>query len=318
MKACTSETLELQQVHYIGWGEPLLHPQFGALVDIVKSDFPAALQMATTAGNVCFEAAVGAAPLDNLIVSCDGARQESYEKYRRGGNFADVQRFMQQAKRAGRKDLHVEWKYILFEFNDSDDEILAAQTIAEDLGIDSLLFIVTNSKWRSRRYGVNNILSLPLRSKIASVAPAAAMDTIFLDGKVEIPSPPKDKGMIGYIDKCWISAGKFLTIEGWALDESGKYIEQIELLIEGEVRARTRTTQRRVDVLRAFPHAEGSKSGFMFRLPVDPANPPELIELRVAQGHEQSAFGGHVRWVGHGSQIKQRKDLPTYSNSATA
>src|SRR5207248_11755145 len=67
--------------------------------------------------------------LDLLRVSIDGAFPENYERYRVGGNLNTVLQFLKTlriARRQHGRSLQVEWKYILFEWNDSDDEIRRA------------------------------------------------------------------------------------------------------------------------------------------------------------------------------------------------
>ena len=149
---------------------------------------------AHTSGNVKFNP--GMLELDYIIVSVDGARQESYEQYRVGGKFEmsiDFMRELLAARRAFsnrfskrrfrellalpderirhyfklprrllryaiRKRPHapllpvVQWKYILFEHNDSDEEITLAQRMAGELGVDEMQFVLSHTSNRSRRF----------------------------------------------------------------------------------------------------------------------------------------------------------------------
>ena len=207
----------------------------------------------------------------------------------------------------------LEWKYILFEHNDSDEDILRAQEIAEDVGVDSLLFIITNSKWHSERFTVDHLNDLPLRSPIATVSPAAAMNAVAFDCRIV---PDHTQGL-GFIDKCTISVGKFLTVEGWALDESGAYASGVELLIDNAIRAKTRTTLRREDVLAAYPRSAGGRSGFMFRVPVNVDALPNSIKVRVSGASGETTVGGQTIWVSSSPGIKTRADLPSPQRAGT-
>ncbi len=149
VKGCNAENINIEQVHYIGWGEPLMHDRFEELPNIVKRTFPLASQTVTTAANVEFRRSMGSAPLDSIVVSADSSRQSAYERYRRGGHMQTVFKFMADCKRHGHNGIFPEWKYILFEWNDSNEDVLEAQRIGDDLGVDSLLFIITSSKWAS-------------------------------------------------------------------------------------------------------------------------------------------------------------------------
>jgi hypothetical protein len=54
------------------------------------------------------------------------------------------------------------WKYIVFECNDSDEENYAAQHLAQDLGVDTLMFVFTHSEGRSRRWTTDNVANFPI------------------------------------------------------------------------------------------------------------------------------------------------------------
>lgn len=310
VESARTDGITIDQVHYIGWGEPLMHGDFRALFDIVKNGAPEANQMVTTAGNVDFRSTVGDAALDRLIVSCDGSRQEPYGRYRRGGDLETVIRFMRDCRRYGDPGTFLEWKYILFEFNDSDADLLRAQEIADEIGVDSLLFIITNSKWHSERFTVDSPERVPLVSPVASMSPAAAMNAVAIEARGFRPSPETGEGR-GHIDLCTVSVGKFLTVEGWALDRSGAAVDRIELLIDGEVRARSRTNLRRLDVVAVHPDAAGANCGYLFRLPVDPAALPGTVEVRCSGPSGAFVLGGRPNWRMSSSGLKRRRDLPS-------
>ena len=79
--------------------------------------------------------------LDEIIVSLDGVNQETYERYRVGGNFDHVIRgakFLTQAKHElDSKTPFVNLQFIVFRHNESDIE--EAERIAKDLGADKFL-----------------------------------------------------------------------------------------------------------------------------------------------------------------------------------
>ncbi len=309
VQSCNEDKIEIEQVHYIGWGEPLLHENFRGLYEIVKAGVPCAHQVVTTAANVDFRSTIGDSAIDRIVVSVDGSNQAAYEQYRRGADFAKALRFMRDGRTYGHPETFFEWKYILFDHNDSDDDILAAQRIAEDVGVDSLLFIITNSKWHSKRYTVNNVQDLPIRSNIASISPSAAMNAVAFECRI---ATLHSQGL-GFIDKCVISIGRFLTVEGWALDTNGGYASSIELLLDGIVRFKTRTSLRRDDVLAAYPNSAGGRSGFMFRVPPDISVLPKLIEVSVSGACGKTTIGGETTWFLSAPGIKKRSDLPSTS-----
>lgn len=306
VNSCKAEGIEIEYVHYLGWGEPLMHDDFHGLYDVVKAAAPSADQIVTTAANVDFRSTVGDCALDNLIVSVDGCRQEAYEKYRRGGDLEKAIRFMRDCKRYGSPETFLQWKYIIFEFNDSDEEILLAQDMAEDIGVDSILFIITNSKRHSKQFTVDRLDSLPLRSPLAQVSPAAAMNVVALDCEIS------NAKILAFIDKCFITVGKFLDVEGWALDSTGAYVTSVELLVDGQVKSKTRTMERRKDTRGVHPDAAGIRCGYKFHIPINVNVLPKTIEVRITGVSGSKTIGGQAKWHSSSQGLKQKTDILTF------
>src|SRR5262249_3021674 len=86
--------------------------------------------------------------IDEVTFSIDGATPESYLKYRQRGNFEVAirnLRSMADEKRKTGRDLPVlNWRYILFNWNDSDEEMSRARSIASELDIDRLTWEITD------------------------------------------------------------------------------------------------------------------------------------------------------------------------------
>ena len=152
LRSCASLDSVVEDIRYLGWSEPLLHAEFDRLTQIARKYAVSATQEATTTGNLTFHDGLKAARLDRVVVSCDGVRLEGYQKFRRKGHLPTVMRFIRDAKTGFAARPLMEWKYIVFEHNDSDEEIGEAQRLAESIGMDSILFILTNSKNRSLRF----------------------------------------------------------------------------------------------------------------------------------------------------------------------
>jgi wyosine [tRNA(Phe)-imidazoG37] synthetase (radical SAM superfamily) len=158
------EGYTIVDLEYCGQGEPLLHPDFPEFVRLTRHFFPATVQRLITSGNFDYTAATGRERLDEIIVSCDGARPESYRRYRVGGSLERALQFMRHARaeKSPRPQLLI-WKYILFEWNDSPAELEQAQVLAQAIGVDWLLFVFTHSAGKSRRYTIENAAEFPRR-----------------------------------------------------------------------------------------------------------------------------------------------------------
>jgi MoaA/NifB/PqqE/SkfB family radical SAM enzyme len=158
------EGYAIGEIEYCGQGEPLLHPNFPEFVARARKYFPATHQRLITSGNFCFASTVRDAALNEIMVSCDGAFPESYARYRIGGALERVLHFLRDARAAASfPEIVLVWKYILFEWNDSTEELKEAQRISEEFRVDWLLFVYTHSVGKSRRHSVEDPSSLPVR-----------------------------------------------------------------------------------------------------------------------------------------------------------
>jgi hypothetical protein len=86
--------------------------------------------------------------IDEVTFSIDGATHDSYVQYRQRGKF-DVAirnlRTMAEEKRRSRRDVpFLNWRYILFKWNDSDAEMNLARELAADIGVDRLSWEITD------------------------------------------------------------------------------------------------------------------------------------------------------------------------------
>jgi hypothetical protein len=310
VRSAVRERIEVSTVNYAGQGEPLFHDRFPALVDAVLEESPRSATVVTTTGNVGFAQAVGTAPVEQVIVSCDAARAESYPQYRRGGQFDTVLRFMHDQRRLGWQGTRLEWKYIVFDFNDDPEELRQAQRLADDIGVDSLLFILTNSRWASPRWRIDNIDEFPIESPRARVNPAAAMNAVAC-AAAGWTALPGLRAATGCIDVCRVTVGRMLDLEGWATDGEQAHAAHVQVLLDGEVVARAAPGYRRDDVLHTHPMLPSGRCGFIFRIPVNPDALPGRVQLRVvgAGGHE-SWLGGDVTWSSPLENFKRRGDMP--------
>ncbi len=130
----------------VGHGDPLANRHVWKMIELIRTLFPKSWISLTTHACYDFRPEMAQAGLSELVCSIDGVDQESYEKYRIGGNFERAFRFMSDftaaAKAAGRP-LQVTWQYIVFEHNDTDAQLLRAQELARQAGISRLYFVIT-------------------------------------------------------------------------------------------------------------------------------------------------------------------------------
>ena len=171
------EIRTIRLVHFEGRGDPLLNQELGEMIRHTREMYPDSFIKVTTHGNYPFKPWMLESDFDLLRLSVDGAFEESYAKYRVGGSLQKSLDLMaeirdQRCERPSR--LRVEWKYILFDWNDSDEEIREAARLADELEVD-LRFCLTHTPGRSKRFKNMDDLQVVL----ADCAPRATRSVTF-------------------------------------------------------------------------------------------------------------------------------------------
>ena len=126
------------------WGEPFLNPAIYDMIACAKEKN--ILVHCSTHGNVNFQdenaEKLVDSGLDTLIFGVDGATQETYGRYRVGGNLKRVQENIRRIIRIrGQKNSRtprLNLRFVVMRHN--EHEIPLIKTMAEDLGVDFLSF----------------------------------------------------------------------------------------------------------------------------------------------------------------------------------
>ena len=211
-------------VHFEGRGDPLMNPWMGDLIKVTKKAYPSAFTKVTTHGSYPFKPWVVESGLDLLRASIDGAFPESYEKYRVGGKLETALKFLREIRDARRRAgsrLQIEWKYILFEWNDSDQEMQHAAKLARDLDV-RLRFTLTHSPGKSLRFPDQESLNKVLRR----VAPDAAAETTFQLRKKD------DSADVGAVVSEHVAALLSLAIEELRRSDEASALTRISKALE--------------------------------------------------------------------------------------
>jgi organic radical activating enzyme len=292
------EGFSIDEIEYAGQGEPLAHPEFRALVDLARDLFPDTRQRLITNGNYDYRQRVGGSALDEIYVSCDGAFQKSYEKYRIGGSVESALKFLRDApgEIGGRKQLRI-WKYILFEFNDSNEEIERAQHLAQEIGVDTLLFILTSSAYASRRWTTGNAALFPCLYPNVLVHGTAIVEHLARRDDARMLSQPRPSPlgrltqMRGAIDSVRLSDG-VVSLRGWA--DSALPLSRIEVCIDGDAVGEARAGFPRLDVVAALPNRRRVNCGLAFIGEVGRLSGDHQLDLRGYSGTTNLGTVGQV------------------------
>ncbi|MCC7417480.1 MAG: radical SAM protein [Acidobacteria bacterium] len=141
----------LVRIDFFNYGEAFLHKRAIEMCEYIKTKFPHVYLYTSTNGLAFDESRARRlvhSGIDEVTFSIDGARQESYVKYRRRGRFesavANLRAMADEKRRSGRDLPFLNWRYILFVWNDSDEEMREARRLAADVGADRLCWELTD------------------------------------------------------------------------------------------------------------------------------------------------------------------------------
>lgn len=145
IKSILDHHVKLDRIAFVGRGEPTLNNEYPNMISHARSEIPNIIMSMDTNSNQPFKKEY--LQLNWINCSIDGSDQESYGRYRRGGTFTKAIEFMHNGadlKKTHGSKCKIRWKYILFNTNDSDEQLNKAQKLALDIGIDELDFVITH------------------------------------------------------------------------------------------------------------------------------------------------------------------------------
>src|SRR6266487_784904 len=141
----------LVRVDFFNYGEAFLHKRSVEMCEYIKAAFPHIYLYTSTNGLALTEAQARRlvhSGIDEVTFSIDGATAESYVKYRQRGRFdlaiATLRAMVDEKRNAGRDLPFLNWRYILFNWNDSDAEMTRARELAAEIGVDRLCWELTD------------------------------------------------------------------------------------------------------------------------------------------------------------------------------
>lgn len=145
----------LERIDFFQYGEPFLYRHLVDALRIIRRERPDVTIAISTDGMQVREPQEGAIIdeklVDWLIFSVDGVDERSYQRYRIRGTFetafGNLRRFHARAAGSG---INVIWQYVVFRWNDRDDQFRRAIAMAEEAGIP-IWFDFAHTWGRSRR-----------------------------------------------------------------------------------------------------------------------------------------------------------------------
>src|SRR4051794_18427947 len=141
----------LGRIDFFNYGEAFLHKRAIEMCEYIKAQFPHIYLYTSTNGLALTEERARRlvhSGIDEVTFSIDGATPESYVQYRQRGDFnkaiANLTAAVDEKRRHHRDVPFINWRYILFTWNDSDEEMARARRMAADIGVDRLSWEITD------------------------------------------------------------------------------------------------------------------------------------------------------------------------------
>ena len=141
----------LDRIDFFNYGEAFLHKHAIEMCEYIKQRHPHTYLYTSTNGLAFTDDSARRlvhTGIDEVTFSIDGATQESYARYRQRGRLDAALsnlRAMVEEKRATGSDVpFLNWRYILFRWNDSDAEMDLARRLADEIGVDRLCWEITD------------------------------------------------------------------------------------------------------------------------------------------------------------------------------
>ena len=132
----------LIKIDFCKGAEPLLHPR---ICDMIALAHRHGLEtvMASNLNNIPDPDRLMSSGLDLLMMSVDGLNQETYGRYRAGGNceqaFFNMRALVEARKRQKVRSPFLVWNYLVFKYN--QHEIPQVVERAKEIGVDSVTFM---------------------------------------------------------------------------------------------------------------------------------------------------------------------------------
>jgi MoaA/NifB/PqqE/SkfB family radical SAM enzyme len=145
----------LERIDFFNYGEPFIYRHLVDALRHIRAVLPNTKVAISTDGmqvrGAVEDVIIRERLLDWIVFSVDGSDERSYARYRIRGRFetayGNMVRFHHKARGSG---IDVTWQYVVFRWNDRDDQLGRALLLAAEHGI-RLHFDFANTWGRSRR-----------------------------------------------------------------------------------------------------------------------------------------------------------------------
>jgi len=167
-----ARTLRRLGARYCGFynlGEPFFSPTIGRQLEILRRLNPE-MELLTSTNGVLLdsdEKRRAAMLVDDILFSIDGISTEMVRRYQRGGDFdrayANLAGLVRHRDARGLASPRIQWKYVVFRWNDRPSYARRAIELAREAGADAIQFVFA----RTPAYGISwRFLALPFYRRL--------------------------------------------------------------------------------------------------------------------------------------------------------
>jgi hypothetical protein len=137
---------------FLNYGEPFLHPQAEDMIAYAKQKNPG-MRIVSSTNGVPFARPGRAEKLvrsgvDHMTFTIAGIDQPTYVRYHGRGSadaaLGGLRRVCEAKRELGFSTPVVQWRYLLFHWNDSAETIANVKALAAEMGVDELRFYLTH------------------------------------------------------------------------------------------------------------------------------------------------------------------------------
>lgn len=161
-----AQVAKILQEHKIGaisfhnLGEPFVSDTiFEEVSTLIKCNPDLKIYLSTNGALINTESKINAClMMEHMYFSIDGSSQETLIRYQVGGDFdksyQNMKRVVTERNGQGKRTPTIEWKYVVFDWNDSDEHINKAIDLAKEAGVDLISFMCGGAppEYTSKRY----------------------------------------------------------------------------------------------------------------------------------------------------------------------
>jgi len=161
----------LFKLHLYNWGEPLLNKEFPQMVKYAKK-YHAVTEIST---NLSFPISkeyaeeIVSSGLDVMLCSIDGASQETYQKYRVGGDYEltmkNIKLLKDVKKEKNLETPYIIWRFLVFRHNQHEIGMARKKAKELDVEITFLRPYVKHAEWGSTLPEFSPLISIKTKKK---------------------------------------------------------------------------------------------------------------------------------------------------------